>query len=206
MPRPQAFDRGTVVRAARTVFWRDGFEDASIPTLEEATGLSRSSIYNSFGSKRGLFDAAVQSYLDEVIRPRLLPLRADPVAADAVTRYIDDLTATFRRADSLPATSGCLLINAAGAPIARDPEVARTIADYRRELREAVGRGIRARRHAATPAVQERLADTVTGLVVAAFALVRIAPAEAVGTLATARDLIEEAALISGSEARSSGS
>ncbi len=53
MARTQGFDRDVVVRAARTLFWRAGFEGASVPALEEATGLSRSSIYNTFGSKRG---------------------------------------------------------------------------------------------------------------------------------------------------------
>ena len=54
MARTQGFERDAVVRAARTVFWRRGFEDTAVPDLEEATGLSRSSIYNAFGSKRGL--------------------------------------------------------------------------------------------------------------------------------------------------------
>ena len=59
MGRPQTFETDEVVRAARGVFWRDGYESASLPDLEQATGLSRSSIYHAFGSKRGLFDAAV---------------------------------------------------------------------------------------------------------------------------------------------------
>ncbi|HOZ57111.1 MAG TPA: helix-turn-helix domain-containing protein, partial [Nakamurella multipartita] len=69
MGRTKTFDPGEVVRAARAVFWTRGFESASLPELQEATGLSVSSIYHSFGSKRGLFDAAVASYLDEVARP-----------------------------------------------------------------------------------------------------------------------------------------
>lgn len=73
MARTQTFDRDTVVRAARTVFWEHGYDGTSIPDLEDATGIRRSSLYNTFGSKRGLFDAAVQSYLDEVIRPACAP-------------------------------------------------------------------------------------------------------------------------------------
>ncbi|GAB3998060.1 hypothetical protein GCM10029992_22820 [Glycomyces albus] len=52
MGRVQTFDTAEVVRAARTVFWQHGYEDASIPALEAATGLRRSSIYHAFGSKR----------------------------------------------------------------------------------------------------------------------------------------------------------
>ncbi|GAB2758233.1 TetR/AcrR family transcriptional regulator [Sinomonas soli] len=190
MGRTQAFDRETAVRAARAVFWQSGYEDASVPDLEQATGLSRSSIYNAFGSKRGLFDAAVQSYLDEVVRPRLRPLQGSHVEPHAVIGYLDGLREALAGAGSAPAANGCLLINAAGAPIAHDAEVARVIADYRDELRAAVGRGIGAHLPAATAAERERLADAVTGLVVAAFALVRIAPEEASRSLLTARGLI----------------
>ncbi|MEU4383961.1 helix-turn-helix domain-containing protein [Promicromonospora sp. NPDC023805] len=193
MARTQGFDRDVVVRAARTLFWRAGFEGASVPALEEATGLSRSSIYNTFGSKRGLFDAAVQSYLDEVIRPRLRPLKADVVAPEAVLTYLDGLREAFARTDSMSATSGCLLINTATAPVVHDGEVARVVADYRDELRAAIGSGVAAYLDAAAPEERERLADAATGLSIAAFALVRIAPAEADRTLAAARDLLTAA-------------
>jgi AcrR family transcriptional regulator len=193
MARTQGFDRDVVVRAARTLFWRAGFEGASVPALEEATGLSRSSIYNTFGSKRGLFDAAVQSYLDEVIRPRLRPLKAEVVAPEAVLTYLDGLREAFARAGSMSATSGCLLINTATAPVVHDGEVARVVADYRDELRAAIGRGVAAYLGAVAPDEQERLADAATGLSIAAFALVRITPAEADRTLAAARDLLTAA-------------
>ncbi|MDP9882995.1 AcrR family transcriptional regulator [Sinomonas atrocyanea] len=191
MGRTQAFDRDTAVRAARAVFWQSGYEDASVPDLERATGLSRSSIYNAFGSKRGLFDEAVQSYLDEVVRPRLRPLEGAQVEPGAIIGYLDGLREALAGAGSAPAANGCLLINAAGAPIAHDAEVARVIAAYRDELRAAVGRGIGAHLPAAPEAERDRLADAVTGLVVAAFALVRIAPEEASRGLLTARGLID---------------
>ena len=128
MPRPVSFDRDAVVRAARTLFWHDGYE-ASVPDLERVTGLARSSIYNTFGSKRALFDEAVQSYLDEVIRPRLRPLESETVAPGAIVDYLTGLRAAFQHPDSMTASSGCLLINSAGTAIARDPHVARVIAD-----------------------------------------------------------------------------
>ncbi|MFC0673472.1 TetR/AcrR family transcriptional regulator [Brachybacterium hainanense] len=218
MARTPSFDRETVVRAARGVFWDVGYDAASIPALEQATGLRRSSIYHAFGSKRGLFDAAVQSYLDEVIRPRLAPLRADPVAPDAVLDYLDGLHEAIAAPGSAPSRHGCLLINAAGAPIGHDETVSATIASYRGELRSAIGRGVRARaaarddrpgttmsddrRHEdqahqspvhqdpAHEDADDLLADAVTGLVIAAFALVRVSPPEAAASLRTARGLV----------------
>lgn len=190
MGRPQTFETATVVRAARAVFWRDGFEEASLPELEHATGLSRSSIYHAFGSKRGLFDAAVESYLDEVIRPRLRPLKVTHVSPAAIVDYLVGLRAALAQAGSLPATSGCLLINAAVAPVGRDDAVRQVIAAYRSELGESLGRGVAAHLPDRAQAELDRLTDTLTGLVVAALALTRVDRPGALHLLGTALDLL----------------
>lgn len=193
MARTASFDRDVVVGAAMDVFWNVGYEAAAIPELEQATGLSRSSIYNSFGSKRGLFDAAVQQYLDTVIRPRLQPLLADAVTADAITEYLTGLRAALADRATLAARSGCLLINSAGSPIGEDAAVAATIASYRTELRAAIGRGIDARLPELDRAAADRLADACTGQVVAALALARIDAASASAAIDTALALIDAA-------------
>ena len=190
MARTQSFDRDTVVRAARTLFWSVGYESASIPELESATGLSRSSIYNAFGSKRGLFDAAVQSYLDEVVRPRLRPLSGESVEPDAIIVYLQGLHDAFGTLTSMPASHGCLLVNAAGAPIAQDPKVARVIADYRAELHDAFSRGVEAHDPRLDADDRERLVTAITSSVVAAFALARIDAAEAARGVASAIELL----------------
>ncbi|MFJ2617735.1 TetR/AcrR family transcriptional regulator [Glutamicibacter sp. NPDC087344] len=193
MARTLAFDRTEVIRQARAVFWSRGYESASVPELEAATGLSRSSIYNSFGSKRGLFDAAVQSYLDEVIRPRLSSLTAAQVSPEALDRYLQTTGELFQKPESLPAANGCLLINSANAPIAREEHVSQAIAAYREELHHAFSRGLRA---AAPQLPADRhllLADAITGLVIAAFALVRISPSEAARLIEAARQLMHPA-------------
>lgn len=174
MARTQAFDRDTVVRAARTVFWEHGYDGASIPELEEATGIRRSSLYNTFGSKRGLFDEAVQSYLDEVIRPRLRPFKADPVVPDALTDYLTGLWDAFGNLDSMPATNGCLLVNTARESIAHDSAVAQLVAEYRAELASAMRRGVHAQRPASLATQTDDLAENIVALVIAAFALARV--------------------------------
>ena len=188
MGRPQTFVTAEAVRAAREVFWRDGYELASLPELEQATGLSRSSIYHAFGSKRGLFDAAVRSYLDEVSRPRLRPLTAAEVGPHAVVDYLAGLRGALRQPGSLASTSGCLLINAAGAPVGRDAAVRDVIAAYRAELQAALARGVAA--HVPHHREQERLAQTLTGLVVAALAVVRVDQPAALQLLDTAVELL----------------
>ncbi|MDD7944843.1 TetR/AcrR family transcriptional regulator [Microbacterium sp. NE2HP2] len=190
MGRTQSYDRDDVVRAARSVFWEQGYEGAPLPELERVTGLNRSSIYHAFGSKRGLFDAAVESYLDEIIRPRLSPLTVDEVAPGALEEYLLGLRTALKQPASLPASSGCLLVNTAAAPIGRDEAVAHVIAGYRSELRSAFGRGVAARRSDLDGAQVATLADACTGLVVSAFALARVDAAGAADAVGTAIALV----------------
>ena len=187
MARTLAFDRDTAARAARQVFWRDGFESASIPALETATGLSRSSIYNAFGSKRGLFDAAVESYLDEIVRPRLAGLLAEPIAPEALDAYLAGLGQALENAAQLPASHGCLLVNSASSPIGADPHIAEVIEAYRAELASAFDRGLAAADpHLPEPQRTVR-GQAVTGLVIAAFAMVRTSRPQACELVKAAR-------------------
>jgi AcrR family transcriptional regulator len=190
MGRTQTFDTAEVVRSARAVFWRHGYEAASVPALEAATGLRRSSIYHAFGSKRGLFDAAVDSYLDEIVRPRLAPLTGEP-QPNAILDYLTGLRDALERAGSVIAANGCLLINAAGAAIADDAAVRETITAYRAELGQAIGNGLRAHLADHPEAAIQRLTETCTALVVAAYALARVDTASAVHSIDAALDLID---------------
>jgi TetR/AcrR family transcriptional repressor of nem operon len=138
MGRQQAFDTVHAVEAARDLFWQLGYDAVSLSDLERATGLNRSSIYNAFGSKRGLFDVAVENYLATIIRPRIAPL-LDPSnspseAADALIRYFTALAETVA---GLPADSprqGCLLVTAAPGIAGHDETVRQVVADYHAEL------------------------------------------------------------------------
>jgi len=186
--RVQGFDTDTAVRAARSAFWAQGYEGASLPDLERATGLGRSSIYHAFGSKRGLFDAAVASYLDEVIRPRLAPLLAETVAAGAITEYFVGLRAALARRGA--AEKGCLLINTAGAPVANDPAVAAVISGYRADLHRALAAGVAAHDPRLAGEERDQLATLLTSLVVTAMTLVRVDPAQSSAVMDAALRLL----------------
>ena len=67
MARPKGYDRDAVLTAARDLFWEQGYEAVSVADLEQRTGLNRSGIYQEFGSKHGLFAAALDCYADRVI-------------------------------------------------------------------------------------------------------------------------------------------
>jgi TetR/AcrR family transcriptional repressor of nem operon len=62
--RHREFDEAEVVEKAMQAFWKDGWRDTSPQRLIDATGLSRSSLYATFGSKQGLFLAALDLYVE----------------------------------------------------------------------------------------------------------------------------------------------
>ncbi|MEM8837585.1 MAG: TetR/AcrR family transcriptional regulator [Pseudomonadota bacterium] len=62
MARPRSFDEDEIIEKAMFAFWRQGYEATSIGDLEDATGISRISIYNAFGDKEGLFLKALRRY------------------------------------------------------------------------------------------------------------------------------------------------
>lgn len=65
--KPQ-YDEGAVIDAAVDAFWRHGYAATSINVLTEATGLSRSSLYQRFQDKDGLFQIALATYTERVLR------------------------------------------------------------------------------------------------------------------------------------------
>jgi AcrR family transcriptional regulator len=64
MGRPREFDPDEALERALQVFWRSGYEGASIADLTEAMGITRPSLYAAFGNKEELFRKALDRYVD----------------------------------------------------------------------------------------------------------------------------------------------
>ncbi len=62
MGRPRAFDADAALDQAMEVFWRHGYEGATIAQLTEVMGINPPSLYAAFGSKEGLLKAALDRY------------------------------------------------------------------------------------------------------------------------------------------------
>ena len=116
--RPPKFDRDAVVGAAIEAFYRSGYEETTLADLEAATGVDRSTLYNSFGGKAGLYASATGRYLEVAEASLFDPLLTgtDDGYADIVD-FIANLRIGMTSADAVP---GCLIVNdmAAGADLA----------------------------------------------------------------------------------------
>src|SRR5215211_6214456 len=60
--RPRTFDPDKALDRALNVFWKKGYEGASLPDLTKAMGINRPSMYAAFGNKEKLFRKVVERY------------------------------------------------------------------------------------------------------------------------------------------------
>jgi AcrR family transcriptional regulator len=63
--RPRTFDADDALDRALKVFWRKGYQGASLPNLTRAMGINRPSLYAAFGNKQSLFCKALERYNDQ---------------------------------------------------------------------------------------------------------------------------------------------
>jgi TetR/AcrR family transcriptional regulator, transcriptional repressor for nem operon len=140
--RRREFEQDEVVRAARDLFWERGYASTSLAQLQAATGLSRSSLYETFGSKRRLFDEAVNSYLAEVIGPLLEPMETDGSGRDELVDYFLSLARFLRSAPNQVATRGCLMLNTFMELNDLDADAKRAVRSYRARVRAAIQKAL----------------------------------------------------------------
>ncbi|GHG91553.1 TetR/AcrR family transcriptional regulator [Comamonas sp. JC664] len=181
MARTRAFDETEAVRKALGVFWSRGYEATSLSDLEAATGLNRSSLYQAFESKRGLFTRAVALYLQEVITPRLTVFDASPAGLSRVTAYFESLATTMVTAPPALTRRGCLLVNTATELASHDAEAHRAVADYRALLQGHLQRALEAAARAGViprKSVARRV-ELLVGAVIGVLVTARLDPAEA---------------------------
>ena len=60
--RPRVFDTDAALECAMQVFWRKGYEGASLSDLTRSMGINRPSLYAAFGNKKALFHKALERY------------------------------------------------------------------------------------------------------------------------------------------------
>ncbi|MGX9899582.1 TetR/AcrR family transcriptional regulator [Arthrobacter sp. SA17] len=71
MGRTREYDEDKVLAGAMGAFRQHGYARVSVKNLEDATGLKAGSIYNSFSSKDGLFEASFRHYNRVVLAGRI---------------------------------------------------------------------------------------------------------------------------------------
>lgn len=111
MPRQREFDEATVLERARDLFWRRGYTATSIQDLEEHLGLSRSSLYRTFGGKRQLYDRTLATYQEANLERLRRSLTSTKNLRASLNRLFTE-AARQRHPDCASRARGCYIVNA----------------------------------------------------------------------------------------------
>jgi TetR/AcrR family transcriptional regulator, transcriptional repressor for nem operon len=138
MSRPREFDEQQALQQAKEVFWQRGYEATSLADLLAAMGLSKSSFYETFGSKRELFLRSLARYREE----RVAEFRQLLAGGKTARRAIEVL---FRSSIVCETHKGCMACNEAVELAGRDADaelrVAAVMAALEELLVQAIARG-----------------------------------------------------------------
>lgn len=156
--RPREFDPVAVLDGAVDVFWEMGYESTTTRDLERRLQISQSSLYNTFGSKRGLLLAAIDRY-EARIREELFTILDNGSGIAAVEAFVRELGEWIARNEH----RGCLVVNLM-ASAAEDPQIAERASAYRGTIRRALFETLR-REPSVSTAAAKRRADVLLAAV-----------------------------------------
>lgn len=125
MARPREFDETAAVEKAMHAFWEHGYEATSTQDLCEATGLGRSSVYNTFTSKRTLFRRSLAHYTSTQLGKRQAVLDGPGTAAERLAAVLDQAIED----DVDQRRRGCLVVNTLAELGLPDDEVGAALRD-----------------------------------------------------------------------------
>lgn len=107
--RPRTFDADAALEAALAIFWKKGYEGASLPALTQAMGMQRPSVYAIFGNKEALFRRALDHYSNT-----RLAFFAQALQKATAREVAHALLTGFARLGTTPGSpAGCLAVNSA---------------------------------------------------------------------------------------------
>ncbi|MCB1754269.1 MAG: TetR/AcrR family transcriptional regulator [Gammaproteobacteria bacterium] len=110
--RPRTFDKEKALEAALAVFWRSGYQGASLAELTQVMGISKPSLYAAFGNKEQLYLSALKRYREKQLDKHARVLAAETDLKPALRRFLRSV-ASMLTAPELP--GGCMVVTSAVA-------------------------------------------------------------------------------------------
>jgi TetR/AcrR family transcriptional repressor of nem operon len=133
MARAKEFNEDQVLDKAIEIFWYKGYNGTSAQDLVNHLGLSRSSLYDTFGDKQKLFARALKKYHDE----NYIKIKE---ILETATNIKETLSVIFKLAvvESLEdrITKGCFMVNSAVELAMHDADIAKIVNDNRKIMEE----------------------------------------------------------------------
>lgn len=126
--RPRGFDRVQALTRALDVFWRRGYEIASVSELCTAMGINPPSLYAAFGNKAKLFLEAVDFYESTYWGETWQALKSEADVHQAIADFFEAASHILLSPD---APCGCLVALAATNVSTESVEVSQAIGELR---------------------------------------------------------------------------
>jgi len=105
--RPREFNTEDALDRVLAVFWRDGFDAASMQDLADAVGVSKPSLYAAYGNKESLYLAALERYATTFGTERMERLHAEPDVKRAVHEFLMSLVDAYTCTEG---PTGCMIV------------------------------------------------------------------------------------------------
>lgn len=142
MSRTKVFNEAEVLEKAVQVFWCKGYNGTSAQDLVDELGISRSSLYDTFGDKRSLFIKALQHYRS-VAAKGLIEMISNSNDIEKTIEQIFRVAVKESVEDKL--SKGCFIVNTTIELAPHDKEIASIIDqnmnDVENALCEAIKKG-----------------------------------------------------------------
>ncbi len=140
--RPREFDTDQALEAAMRQFWSKGYEATSLQNLLEVMDVSKSSFYETFGSKHELLEQCLALYTNTLIASLREELRQAKTGLSFIEKVLKGL---IDEASTKGEKCGCLMVNVTNELAQRDKIIAKLVANGSKSLqgvfKEAVLRG-----------------------------------------------------------------
>jgi len=121
--RPREFKTEQVIEAAMQQFWRAGYEATSLQDLLEVMHLSKSSLYQTFGSKHELFLRSIDFYQQSLVDEIYKNLSNSRTSKAFLQQLLENVIAEAASKKK----KGCLLVNTVNELSHRDKTVSKAV-------------------------------------------------------------------------------
>jgi TetR/AcrR family transcriptional repressor of nem operon len=124
MARTKDFDENDVLSKAIAIFWHKGYNGTSMQDLVNGLGISRSSLYDTYGDKHTLFIKALESYQNESSLKICAIVRSAAPAKQTIKKMLELITGELLNDQK---HKGCFMVNAEVEVAPHDKEVSQLI-------------------------------------------------------------------------------
>lgn len=134
MARTKDFDESEVLNKAVSLFWLKGYNGTSMQDLVDSLGISRSSLYDTYGDKHTLYLKALEFY-QNTSGSEMYNIVTNATSAREAIKQLLELVVNNLLSDKQH--KGCFMVNAEVEVAPHDTEVKNIVCKNEKQIEEA---------------------------------------------------------------------